>query len=95
MNHLQLAFVIGLFGSLHCIGMCGPLAFAFPQQAESTWLVLFKKLSYNIGRAISYAFLGLLVGLLGRQLWLAGAQQAISIASGVLIVLAVLPKIVK
>lgn len=95
MNHLQLAFVIGLLGSFHCVGMCGPLAFSFPQQAESTWLVVFKKISYNVGRAISYAFLGLLIGLLGKQLWLVGAQQAISVVSGFLIVLAVLPKIIQ
>lgn len=95
MNHIQLAFVIGFLGSLHCVGMCGPLAFAFPQQAENYWTLFLKKLSYNIGRAISYAFLGLLIGLLGKQLWLVGAQQAISILSGVLIVLAVLPQIIK
>ncbi len=95
MNHLQLAFIIGLFGSLHCVGMCGPLAFALPQQAESKWITLIKKLSYNIGRAISYAFLGLLIGLLGKQLWLAGLQQGISILSGILIIAAVLPQILK
>lgn len=95
MNHLQLAFIIGLFGSLHCVGMCGPLAFAFPQQQESTWKVVLKKAMYNLGRAISYAFLGLLIGLLGKQLWLAGVQQAISMVSGILIVVAVLPKIIK
>lgn len=94
MNHLQLAFIIGLFGSLHCVGMCGPLAFALPQQPEAKWVTVLKKLSYNIGRAIVYAFLGLLIGMLGKQLWLAGLQQGISILSGVLIVIAVLPKII-
>ncbi len=95
MNHLQLAFVIGLFGSLHCVGMCGPLAFALPQQSESKWITVLKKLSYNIGRAISYSFLGLLIGLLGQQLWLAGLQQSISILSGILIIATVLPQIIK
>lgn len=95
MNHLQLAFVIGLFGSLHCVGMCGPLAFALPQQSENKWLTIFKKLSYNIGRAISYSFLGLLIGLIGKQFWLAGLQQGISIISGILIIIAVLPQILR
>lgn len=95
MNHLQLAFIIGLFGSLHCVGMCGPLAFALPQQEESKWITLIKKLSYNIGRAISYSLLGLLIGLIGKQLWLAGLQQGISILSGILIMVAVLPQIIK
>lgn len=95
MNHLQLAFIIGLLGSLHCVGMCGPLAFALPQQTEPKWITLLKKLSYNIGRAISYAFLGLLIGLIGKQFWLAGLQQGISIVSGILIIIAVLPQIIK
>ncbi|WP_262714345.1 sulfite exporter TauE/SafE family protein [Mucilaginibacter metallidurans] len=30
MSTSQIAFFIGLFGSVHCIGMCGPLAFAIP-----------------------------------------------------------------
>ena len=95
MNHLQLAFIIGLFGSLHCVGMCGPLAFAIPQQTEPKWITLVKKLSYNIGRAISYSFLGLLIGLVGKQFWLAGLQQGISILSGILIIVAVLPQLIK
>ncbi len=94
MNHLHLAFIIGLFGSLHCVGMCGPLAFAIPYQQENKWTTLFKKISYNLGRAVSYAFLGLLIGLLGKQLWMAGLQQSISILSGILIILAVLPQII-
>ncbi|RYY12687.1 MAG: sulfite exporter TauE/SafE family protein, partial [Chitinophagaceae bacterium] len=30
MSNNELAFFIGLLGSLHCVGMCGPLAFAVP-----------------------------------------------------------------
>jgi hypothetical protein len=93
MNHLHLAFLIGLFGSLHCVGMCGPLAFALDSKAQNKWLLIFQKLSYNFGRAFSYALLGLLIGLLGKQLWIAGVQQAISIITGVIIVLVSLPKI--
>lgn len=95
MNHLQLAFIIGFFGSLHCVGMCGPLAFALPQQTEPTWVTVVKKLSYNIGRAISYSFLGLLIGFVGQQFWLAGLQQAVSILSGILIIIIALPQIIK
>lgn len=95
MNHLQLAFIIGLFGSLHCVGMCGPLAFALPHQEESKWITVLKKLSYNIGRALSYSFLGLLIGLIGKQFWLVGLQQGISILSGILIIVAVVPQIIK
>ncbi|MBD3750689.1 MAG: sulfite exporter TauE/SafE family protein [Sphingobacteriales bacterium] len=92
MSHLQLAFWIGLFGSFHCVGMCGPLAFALPKAAQN-WQIIFQKLSYNLGRSLSYALLGLLMGLIGKQLWIAGWQQNLSILSGLLIVIVSLPKI--
>ncbi len=87
MNHLNLAFIIGIFGSLHCIGMCAPLAFSLPAQ-QNRFVFILEKFSYNIGRAISYALLGLLIGLIGKQLWIAGIQQSLSILSGVLILFA-------
>ncbi|MFD1629729.1 sulfite exporter TauE/SafE family protein [Pseudopedobacter beijingensis] len=86
MNHLQLAFFIGLFGSLHCVGMCGPLAFAIPNGDKKRWLVVIDKLIYQLGRAISYAFLGLLVGMLGKRIWIAGFQQTLSVVCGLVIV---------
>ncbi|RZJ83245.1 MAG: sulfite exporter TauE/SafE family protein, partial [Chryseobacterium sp.] len=61
MNHLHLAFIIGFFGSLHCVGMCAPLAFSLPTHQNRIWVVV-EKLSYNLGRAVSYALLGLLIG---------------------------------
>lgn len=87
MNHLNLAFLIGFLGSLHCVGMCAPLAFSLPTHSNKLGVFL-DKLSYNIGRAITYAFLGLLIGFIGKQLWIAGLQQFISIACGVLILIA-------
>lgn len=92
MNHLQLAFWIGLLGSFHCVGMCGPLAFALPG-ATQRWTLFLQKLSYNLGRTVSYTLLGLLMGLIGKQLWIAGWQQNLSILSGLLIVFISLPKI--
>lgn len=88
MNPNQLAFFIGLFGSLHCVGMCGPLALAVPVERSGWAYVLFDKLLYQFGRIISYSFLGLLTGMLGRQIWLAGLQQWVSILSGLLIITA-------
>lgn len=93
MNHLHLAFIIGLFGSLHCVGMCGPLAFALPNKSKTKWAMIFQKVAYNLGRALTYAFLGLLIGLVGKQLWLAGLQQSISIISGIIIILVALPRL--
>ncbi|MFD2872924.1 sulfite exporter TauE/SafE family protein [Mucilaginibacter ximonensis] len=88
MSANQIAFYIGLFGSVHCIGMCGPLAFAIPGLRNRGWLLIADKFIYNVGRLLSYTLLGYLIGLLGRQLWLAGLQQGVSIISGLLIILA-------
>lgn len=95
MNYNELAFFTGLFGSIHCVGMCGPLAFAIPSFGEQRWLILFDKLVYNIGRTLTYTVLGLLIGLIGQQLWLAGIQQSLSIATGILIILAASSRILK
>lgn len=88
MNYDEIAFFIGLFGSIHCIGMCGPLAFVMPVNGSSKWLLVWDKVLYNSGRVISYTIIGFIVGLAGKQLWLSGAQQGLSIVSGVFIILA-------
>lgn len=95
MSYQKLAFIIGLFGSLHCIGMCGPLAMGIPSLKQGAWLLLLDKLLYQCGRVISYCLLGLMVGLIGRQLWMAGLQQGISIMSGLLIIMAATSRIFK
>jgi uncharacterized protein len=95
MNDNQIAFFIGLFGSVHCIGMCGPLALAIPSYQSNKWIVVFEKLLYNFGRIITYSLLGLIIGIIGRQLWLYGLQQGVSLLSGVLIIMAGLSRIFK
>jgi len=95
MNTNELAFFIGLFGSIHCIGMCGPLAFAVPVGQNKWWLIVGDKLLYNVGRVISYTFLGWLIGFAGRQLWISGLQQSISLLSGLLIIMAGFSRIFK
>ena len=96
MNPNQIALFIGLFGSVHCIGMCGPLAFAIPAgNRGGKWLLVADKLLYNLGRTLSYTLLGLVMGLAGRQLWLMGLQQGISVVSGVLIILAASSRLFK
>ncbi len=95
MTDWALAFFTGLLGSFHCLGMCGPLAFSVPTYNTNRWLILLDKLMYQVGRIISYSFLGLLVGLLGKQLWMAGMQQGISILTGALIFIAALSRLLK
>lgn len=84
------AFFVGLFGSLHCLGMCGPIAIALPVPDSSNISFFFGRLLYNLGRVVSYSLLGVLFGLVGQRIALAGAQQFVSIALGVIIIIAVL-----
>jgi sulfite exporter TauE/SafE len=90
-----IGFFIGLFGSVHCIGMCGPLAFAIPTFHTRWWLIVADKLLYNIGRVITYSLLGLLIGLIGKQLWLLGLQQGVSILTGILVIMAAVTRLFK
>jgi len=78
--------MIGLFGSVHCVGMCGPLAFSIPSTQKYWWTLFADKLLYNVGRVITYTFLGLMLGYLGKLFWLSGLQQSVSILSGIFIV---------
>ena len=95
MSANAIAFYIGLFGSIHCIGMCGPLAFAIPVAEAGRGRFVFDKFIYQIGRIVSYSLLGLLIGFIGRQIWLLGVQQGVSIASGILILMAAFSRLFK
>lgn len=95
MSNNEIAFFVGLFGSIHCIGMCGPLAFAIPVIENKWWLIVADKVLYNLGRIVTYTLLGLLIGFIGRQLWIFGLQQFICVISGILIVLAAISRIFK
>jgi sulfite exporter TauE/SafE len=74
--------ILGAFSSLHCIGMCGPLALALPVQHLPVWQQRFAALIYNAGRIITYALFGLIFGVAGRGLYIAGLQQWLSIITG-------------
>ena len=90
---LYTALIFGLISSLHCIGMCGPIAMMLPVDRNNPTKKAIQILLYHAGRLTSYAMLGMLFGLLGRGLYVAGIQQQISIIMGVLmIVLALLPE---
>lgn len=78
-------FTLGMISGFHCVGMCGPLALALPvQRLTRSWQFL-AILLYNLGRVVTYAALGLLFGLLGRRIYIAGLQQGFSIFLGLLI----------
>jgi len=81
------ALMLGLMGSFHCVGMCGPLALALPIDRPQSGAGIVKNLLYQLGRATTYAAMGLLLGLLGAGAAFAGIQQWISIAAGIFIVI--------
>ncbi|MEX2350610.1 MAG: sulfite exporter TauE/SafE family protein [Flavobacteriaceae bacterium] len=83
------AFILGLLGSLHCVGMCGPIAFMLPADHKVPVKKFFQISSYHIGRLSAYALIGLVFGVLGKSFSLFGLQQQLSIAVGVLMILAV------
>jgi len=84
------AITLGLLGSLHCVGMCGPIALALPVVNNSSFARIKGILLYNSGRIFTYSMLGLVFGLLGKTFVIAGYQRGLSIALGVLILLVVL-----
>ncbi len=86
---LWTAFLIGLAGSLHCIGMCGPIVLALPGQGFTKTSFLASRILYNSGRMVSYMILGIVSGLLGAGIRMIGFQHWLSIGLGVLILLAV------
>ena len=87
---LQTAIILGFAGSLHCLGMCAPLLWAAPEATASRGKWILNKSAYNIGRAVTYALLGAIFGVIGKSLNLIGLQQYLSIGAGVLILLLLL-----
>ena len=81
------AFLLGLVGSLHCAGMCGPLALALPATGSTTAAHVLGRIAYNAGRIATYCLLGILFGLVGYTLLLAGFQRWVSITLGVALLL--------
>lgn len=64
---LVAALLMGFFGSPHCLGMCGGLVTAFGLSMKDVSPTKRRALvvTYHIGRLTSYAFLGLIAGLIG------------------------------
>ncbi len=82
------AFTLGLIGSTHCLGMCGPIALAIPMSTSQRLLMTFQALKYNLGRVLTYALLGAVFGLLGMGVELAGFQKSFSIVIGIMLLIA-------
>jgi len=84
---LYTALLFGLISSFHCVGMCGPIALMLPIGRSKPFQKFIQIILYHIGRLTSYGTLGFFFGWLGRGLFLATAQQKVSIIVGVFIIL--------
>jgi sulfite exporter TauE/SafE len=87
---LWTAFLLGFVGSLHCAGMCGPLALALPVVGRTRAAFILSRITYNLGRLVTYGALGLVFGLLGETLALAGLQSWLSLAAGAALLMGLL-----
>ncbi len=90
---LYSALIFGLISSLHCIGMCGPIAMMLPVDKNNPAKKIIQIMIYHLGRLTAYASLGLVFGILGKGFYMAGIQQQLSIVVGVLMItIAIVPE---
>lgn len=82
-----LAFTMGLMSSFHCISMCGPISLALPIHGQTKLKQFSGLLIYNIGRAFTYSFFGIIIGSVGSVIGWIGYLRYLSIFSGVFILL--------
>jgi hypothetical protein len=79
--------ILGFFGSLHCIGMCGPIVLALPVRKGGSFVFILRRVIYNLGRVATYGLFGLIFGILGNRIALSGFQQVLTISAGILLLL--------
>lgn len=82
---LLLGLAIGLPGSLHCLGMCGPLALLVGAGKKNPFI---SSLIYHLSRATAYSILGVLVGLVFQFVDIRPIQQQFSLFIGVVFLIA-------
>lgn len=98
MTAFLIAMTAGFAGSFHCVGMCGGFACGLSQMhTGSKSALLLRSLLYNLGRLVTYAFIGALAGTFGAALTGGGsmvlsgemgvAQRLLSAAAGVLMLI--------
>lgn len=87
---MEIGFFMGLLGSVHCIGMCGPLVMALPISQMNPIQKVLATILYHIGKITTYGLLGVVVGVFGKQIPFYNVQQHLSIVIGSLMLVYVL-----
>jgi sulfite exporter TauE/SafE len=96
---LGVFFAIGLLGGAHCIGMCGPLVTSYATRLSRgedrtnaprlRWHDVRQHALFNLGRTVSYAAIGAVMGALGALLFDAAAivsvARSVRATAGVLV----------
>lgn len=93
MNGALLASVLGtsFLGSLHCVGMCGPLVGAYVEGEEAEGGAWLPHVAYHLGRLLTLLLAGAAFGAIGKGLdglgGLAGFQRGVAwVAGGAMVV---------
>lgn len=80
------ALGLGFASGFHCLGMCGPIALSLGLSKKQQVNFHLQNLTYQLGRILTYSFLGAIVGIVGEGFQLAGFQKYISILAGILLI---------
>lgn len=83
------AFFFGLISSLHCIGMCGPIAMMLPVERNNPSKKVTQIMTYHLGRLTAYGTIGFIFGMVGKGFFMAGIQQKLSIVLGIIMIIAI------
>lgn len=88
---METAFILSAIGlgfasGFHCIGMCGPIALSMGLTKQQAVNFHLQNITYNLGRIVTYAGLGALLGLVGKGFQLAGFQQYLTVFAGIMLV---------
>lgn len=78
---------MGLFGSIHCAFMCGPLLLAIQGSQELTWKIALNKLFYQVGRILTYGIFGIVLGMVGKIASIQGWQMGLSLFTGIILLI--------
>jgi sulfite exporter TauE/SafE len=81
-SYITASLILGLAGSLHCIGMCGPLVSVLESVSiQKRWSL--SQLLYHMGRWTTYSALGLIIGSIGQGFATLGLQRWAVLLAGI------------
>ncbi len=81
------ALGLGFASGFHCIGMCGPIALSLGLTKKQATNYYLQNLTYQLGRILTYAFLGAILGIIGQGFRMSGFQNILTIITGILLIL--------